>query len=127
MRAELHPAFIQCKISCTSCGTTFETKGTVAEIKTELCSNCHPFYSGKQMLIDTTGQVERFKNRVTVAEKRQAAAPKKKAAPTADAKPKEEEHLSNDALLKKVREQLTQEAKLKKGAAKKTEAAAPQA
>ncbi len=59
MKDEIHPNYQDCKVTC-SCGETFDTKSTLAEIKVEVCSACHPFYTGKQKLVDTAGRVERF-------------------------------------------------------------------
>lgn len=63
MRAEIHPQYIQTKVHCNGCGTKFETRSTVAEITVEICSNCHPFYTGKQKLVDTAGRVDKFNAR----------------------------------------------------------------
>jgi len=59
MKAEIHPDYRRCVVSC-SCGNTFETRSTLPEIHVEVCSNCHPFYTGTQRLVDTAGRVERF-------------------------------------------------------------------
>jgi large subunit ribosomal protein L31 len=67
MKTGLHPEFnTQVKVTC-ACGNAFVTGSTVNEIYTEICSNCHPFYTGKQKLIDATGNVDRFKKRVAAA------------------------------------------------------------
>ena len=68
MKAEIHPEYVTAHVRCT-CGNEFETRSTQAEIHVEICSNCHPFYTGKQKLVDTGGRVERFQRR---AAKRQA-------------------------------------------------------
>ena len=62
MKAEIHPEYKLSKVHC-ACGSEFETRSTVAEIRVEICSACHPFYTGKQKLVDTTGKVERFRRR----------------------------------------------------------------
>ncbi len=62
MKAEIHPEYLLCKVHC-ACGNEFETRSTVDEMRVEICSACHPFYTGKQKLIDTTGKVERFRRR----------------------------------------------------------------
>ena len=59
MKDDIHPNYQECKVSC-SCGETFTTRSTMSEIKVEVCSACHPFYTGKQKLVDTAGRVERF-------------------------------------------------------------------
>jgi len=62
MKAEIHPKYKMTKITC-ACGNEFETRSTAKEIHVEICSNCHPFYTGKQKLVDTAGRVERFKRK----------------------------------------------------------------
>lgn len=73
------------KVHCNGCGIDFETEGTVASITVDICSNCHPFYTGKQKLVDTAGRVEVFKKRAEAAKKAQAAGSKR-----AEAKAKRE-------------------------------------
>lgn len=61
MKAEIHPNYTtDAKISCLSCGYEVKTGSTMPEIKVELCFKCHPFYTGKQNLVDTGGRVDRF-------------------------------------------------------------------
>jgi len=62
MKADIHPEYVECLVTC-SCGNTFTTRSTVPELRVELCSECHPFYTGKQKLVDTGGRVERFQRR----------------------------------------------------------------
>ncbi len=63
MKNDIHPNYISdTKVSC-ACGNAFVTGSTKPEIHVEICSNCHPFYTGKQKLIDTTGTVDKFKKR----------------------------------------------------------------
>ena len=62
MKAEIHPTYEKAVVRC-SCGNTFETRSTKAELHVELCSQCHPFYTGKQKLVDAGGRVERFQRR----------------------------------------------------------------
>ncbi len=62
MREGIHPELHALTIVC-ACGSSFETHSTRSEIRVEICSSCHPFYTGKQKLIDSTGRVERFKRR----------------------------------------------------------------
>ena len=62
MKAGIHPIYTNAKVVC-ACGNTFETRSTKALIKLEICSACHPFYTGQQRLVDTAGRVERFKKR----------------------------------------------------------------
>lgn len=63
MKAEIHPQFYtDAQVICV-CGNTFTTGSVQKEIKTDICSACHPFFSGKQRMIDTEGRVERFKKK----------------------------------------------------------------
>ena len=62
MKPEIHPAYQAAKVHC-ACGNEFETRSTLAEIRVEICSACHPFYTGKQKMVDTAGKVERFRRR----------------------------------------------------------------
>lgn len=59
MKRDIHPNYGQATVSC-ACGETFTTGSTKKELKVEICSKCHPFYTGKQRLIDTGGRVEKF-------------------------------------------------------------------
>jgi large subunit ribosomal protein L31 len=63
MKAQIHPNYVQAHVRCT-CGNEFTTRATQEEIHVEVCSNCHPFYTGRQKLVDTGGRVERFQRRV---------------------------------------------------------------
>ena len=64
MKKDIHPKYYRdAKVTCV-CGNTFTTGSTLPEIKTELCSACHPFYTGKQKLVDTARRVEKFKAKV---------------------------------------------------------------
>lgn len=62
MKAGIHPEYKEAKITC-ACGTVIETHSTVPKIHVEICSNCHPFYTGKQKFVDTAGRVERLRKR----------------------------------------------------------------
>jgi large subunit ribosomal protein L31 len=62
MKAEIHPEYVLANVHC-SCGNQFYTRSTRADLHVELCSECHPFYTGKQKLVDTGGRVERFQRR----------------------------------------------------------------
>jgi large subunit ribosomal protein L31 len=62
MKADIHPNYDTATVKC-SCGNVFTTKSTQAELSIELCNECHPFYTGKQKLVDTGGRVERFEKR----------------------------------------------------------------
>jgi len=62
MKEGIHPEYKETTITCV-CGNVIETKSTKKDIKTEICSNCHPFITGKQRLVDTAGRVEKFKKK----------------------------------------------------------------
>jgi len=62
MQKKIHPKYIDCQITCL-CGNVIETKSTKAKLNVEICSNCHPFFTGQQKIIDTAGRVERFRKR----------------------------------------------------------------
>ena len=62
MKNDIHPKYGVAKVSC-ACGETFESGSTKQELKVEICSKCHPFYTGKQKFIDTSGRVDKFKKK----------------------------------------------------------------
>ena len=62
MRTGIHPDYVETRVTC-SCGNTFTTRSTKREMHVELCNQCHPFYTGKQKLVDTGGRVERFQRK----------------------------------------------------------------
>jgi large subunit ribosomal protein L31 len=62
MKTDIHPEYVEAHVRCT-CGNEFTTRSTQPEIHVEICSNCHPFYTGRQKLVDTGGRVERFRRR----------------------------------------------------------------
>ncbi len=62
MKQDIHPDYVEAKVVC-SCGETFTSRSTKPLLKVEICSKCHPFYSGKQKLVDSGGRVERFQRR----------------------------------------------------------------
>jgi len=62
MKKKLHPEFFDVTVSC-ACGNSFQTRSTKETLRVEICSNCHPFFTGKQKLIDSAGRVERFQKR----------------------------------------------------------------
>ncbi len=59
MKKKIHPKYEKASVSC-ACGHTFETFTTVGDLKVEICSQCHPFFTGKQKLVDSAGRVEKF-------------------------------------------------------------------
>ena len=66
MKQGIHPEYVLAEVSC-SCGETFTTRATTDQIRVEMCNRCHPFYTGKQKLVDTGGRVDRFKRRLEKA------------------------------------------------------------
>lgn len=72
MKKDTHPEYHKALVHC-ACGYEFETGSTQKEINVEICSQCHPFYTGKQKLVDTAGRVERFKNKYAKFEKAKTA------------------------------------------------------
>ena len=66
MKTGIHPGYTTTRVHCTSCGTEFETRSTAGDaITVDICSNCHPFYTGRQRIVDTGGRVQRFQNRLS--------------------------------------------------------------
>ncbi len=59
MKEKIHPKYVPCKVTC-GCGASFTTRATVPTLAVEICSSCHPFYTGKQKFVDTAGRIERF-------------------------------------------------------------------
>jgi large subunit ribosomal protein L31 len=68
MKTEIHPEYVTADVTC-SCGNTFQTRSTKSAIKVEICNMCHPFYTGKQKLVDTGGRVERFQRKLARSQK----------------------------------------------------------
>lgn len=62
VKKDIHPEYVDCTISC-ACGNSFPTRATKPEIHVEICSSCHPFFTGKQKFVDSEGRVERFRKR----------------------------------------------------------------
>ena len=60
MKQGIHPNYYKAKVICTSCGAEFETGSTLKEIRVDSCSNCHPFYTGRQKFAQAAGRVEKF-------------------------------------------------------------------
>ncbi|HLA44152.1 MAG TPA: 50S ribosomal protein L31 [Aggregatilineales bacterium] len=73
MKEAIHPTWYpEARIVCASCGTEWTMGSTVANLRVDICSNCHPFYTGEQRIVDTEGQVDRFMKRLQVRDLRQA-------------------------------------------------------
>ena len=62
MKKEIHPEFVECKVTC-ACGNTFTTKSNKSEIRVDICSECHPFFTGSEKIVDSTGRVDKFKKK----------------------------------------------------------------
>lgn len=87
MKAEIHPEYFETTIRC-ACGHEVHTRSTVKDMHVEICSNCHPFYTGKQKLVDSAGRIEKFNRKYNKAlqEKKAKSAPASVAeTPAADA------------------------------------------
>jgi len=81
MRENVHPAYPTAKVHC-ACGATWETRSTGGDLHLDICSNCHPFFTGKQKLLDTQGRIDRFNKKYANAPK----APTKPKTPPAETK-----------------------------------------
>jgi large subunit ribosomal protein L31 len=73
MKSGIHPNYVNTHVVC-ACGNTFETRSTQKEIRVEICSACHPFYTGQQKILDTAGRVERFNQKYAKFREQQSAA-----------------------------------------------------
>jgi large subunit ribosomal protein L31 len=62
MKKDIHPKYMECTVVC-ACGNTFKTRSTMPKIEVEICSSCHPFFTGKQKYVDTEGRIEKFKKK----------------------------------------------------------------
>ena len=62
MKPDIHPVYATATVRC-ACGNTYQTRSTQAEIHTDICANCHPFFTGRQKLVDTEGRVDRFQKK----------------------------------------------------------------
>lgn len=71
MRKGIHPKYESCTITC-ACGNSFESRSTVGDIKVEICSACHPFFTGKQKLVDTAGRVEKYRKKYKLDKEKQS-------------------------------------------------------
>ncbi len=60
MKKGIHPEYVECEVTC-ACGNKFKTRSTMPQIKVEVCANCHPFFTGKQKFVDSTGRIEKFR------------------------------------------------------------------
>ncbi len=76
MKKEIHPEYEVGTVSC-ACGNTFKVRSTVGDMKLEICSECHPFFTGKQKFIDTAGRVDKFRRKYGLSEKSEKESDKK--------------------------------------------------
>jgi large subunit ribosomal protein L31 len=68
MKKDIHPGYEECQVTC-ACGSTFKTRSTKPEIRVEICSQCHPFFTGKQKFLDSAGRIEKFRKKYGDAKK----------------------------------------------------------
>ncbi len=71
MKKDIHPKYEVINVTC-ACGNTFKTRSTMGDIQLEICSECHPFFTGKQKLVDTAGRVEQFRRKYEKFQKKSA-------------------------------------------------------
>jgi large subunit ribosomal protein L31 len=67
MKSGIHPNYVEATVTC-ACGNTFQVGSTKAVLKVDVCSKCHPFYTGQQRILDTAGRVERFRRRFNISD-----------------------------------------------------------
>jgi len=96
MKEGIHPEYKTAKVVC-ACGAVIETRSTRGDFHIEICSNCHPFFTGKQKILDTAGRIERFKTRYAAAPKAEKAEAKKAAPEPAKAEPKKDNRATKRA------------------------------
>jgi large subunit ribosomal protein L31 len=96
MKTDIHPDYQVTTVHC-SCGNTFQTRSTKTDLRVEVCSNCHPFYTGKQKLLDTGGRVERFQRRYAAQQQQQQAASERRATEAGTTAPAEAPETSGTA------------------------------
>jgi len=77
VKPEIHPKYNKITVTC-ACGSSFETRSTATELKLDICSECHPFFTGKQKLIDTAGRVERYRRKYNLDAKNKPVEDEKK-------------------------------------------------
>lgn len=103
MKKDIHPEYKKAKVSC-GCGNVLETKNTTGDLNVEICSACHPFFTGKQKLIDTAGRVDKFKARMETAQKlKDSKKPKK------EVKKEKTDTADLDKKMEEIKEELKEE------------------
>lgn len=78
MKNDIHPKMYDSNIVCTTCGTQWQISSTRQNMRVDICSNCHPFYTGEQRIVDTAGQVDRFMRRLQTSQQAQASAARRR-------------------------------------------------
>ena len=86
MKSDIHPKYIATKVTC-GCGSTFITRSTLSELRVDICSACHPFYTGKLKYVDTAGRIEKFQKKFAATGYASVERGKKKAAEATEAAP----------------------------------------
>ncbi len=110
MKPGIHPNYIEATVTC-ACGNVFTTRSTKPQLRTDLCSVCHPFYTGEQRIVDSAGQVERFMRRMDAASNNEARPSKRQQRLTARATEVEEQRLrAEEAAAEEARQQAAAQA-----------------
>ena len=78
MKPDIHPKVYETTITCGTCGTVWPTLSTKQNLRVDICSNCHPFFTGEQRIVDTAGQVDRFMRRLQTSQQQQAEAARRR-------------------------------------------------
>ena len=91
MKTDIHPDYVEATVHC-SCGNTFTTRSTKADLHVELCNECHPFFTGKQKLVDSGGRVERFQRRYGAQRKRAPEARRQRPRASTCPQPSRQDH-----------------------------------
>jgi large subunit ribosomal protein L31 len=78
VKPDIHPKNFETTITCSTCGTAWPTRSTRQNLRVDICSNCHPFYTGEQRIVDTAGQVDRFMRRLQTSQSQQAEAARRR-------------------------------------------------
>ncbi len=79
MRKDIHPKAYTTGVVCSTCGTVWDVRSSRENLRVDICSNCHPFFTGEQRIVDTAGQVDRFMKRLANSQERQADQQRRKA------------------------------------------------
>jgi large subunit ribosomal protein L31 len=78
VKPDIHPKRFETTITCSTCGTVWPTHSTRQNLRVDICSHCHPFYTGEQRIVDTAGQVDRFMRRLQTSQSQQAEAARRR-------------------------------------------------